>query len=180
MKKAIALLLLSSTSVLLNSAAIMLSVEELMKSVTSIQEIKVLSFKGDSVMVYQNVKNKEVMELNCGWKTYSDKSIKLLRERYPNNDSWEGTFPDVGETVMMIEHDYAGSGLLFARVENEYYRFWDPGSVPFANSVFFFPKDSHFEPTALCLSHRTDETTPSCSDGFRMKKDAFEKLREVY
>lgn len=180
MKKFILFFSFSVSALLLNSKAIQLPVTEVLKSITSIQEIKVLSFKGDSIMVYENTKTKATLEMDCRDKKYSEELWTVMSERDSSYGSWEGTYPKVGETVIMVEHNYAGDRLLFARVEDEHYRFWDPNSIPFANTVYYISENSICKPTRHCLKYAQEEQNIGCSDGFRMTKGEFEKLKKGY
>ena len=76
----------------------------------------------------------------------------------------------------MVNYDYGGNRILFARKENGSYRFWDPQSIPFANSVFFVAKEGIYKPTELCVNDYQTETEFHCSDGFLIAEKEFEKL----
>lgn len=131
-------------------------------------------------MVYENTKTQTKHELDCRNKKYSEEFCLVMKEREPDYDCLEGTYPEVGETLIMVEHNYAGNRLLFAREVGEYYRFWDPGSIPFANTVYYITENGPGEPTRYCLEHASDEKDIGCSDGFRMTKTEFEKLRKAH
>ena len=152
-------------------------VEKVFETIERIRDIKVVRYIGDSVMTYIDMKNHDTLKLDCKWKKYSESSNQILKENNPSYDSWEGTFPKIGETVTMVNYDYGGNRILFARKENGSYRFWDPQSIPFANSVFFVAKEGIYKPTELCVNDYQTETEFHCSDGFLIAEKEFEKLR---
>ncbi len=49
-----------------------------------------------------------------------------------------GKWPSVGQNVLMVIDSANLLNLLAFRVKNDY-RFWDPNSIPFANSIFIIP-----------------------------------------
>jgi hypothetical protein len=76
-----------------------------------------------------------------------------------------GNWQSIGQNVLMVI-DTTNSVRLFAfRVDNDY-RFWDPNSIPFANSVFFFPKEKPFKQLPGCLQLPDDKNGYwTCTDG---------------
>ena len=152
-------------------------VEKVFETVKQIREIKVVGYIGDSVMTYIDIKSQDTLILNCKWKKYNESSIKILKEKNPSYDSWEGTFPKIGESITMLNYEYGGNRILFARKEKGSYRFWDPQSILFANSVFFVAKEGIYKPTELCVNDYQTETEFHCSDGFLITEKEFEKLR---
>ncbi|MCB9263336.1 MAG: hypothetical protein H6607_13265 [Flavobacteriales bacterium] len=156
-----------------------ISVDSTFAHIETITEIKVIGYTGDSIMQYVDIKNHDTLALECKWKQYGESFSKLMKERDSSYNSLEGTFPEIGETVFMISYNtYGRNRLLFAKKENGFYRFWDPESIPLANSVFFISKDTKFKPTAYCQNYYQTETEFHCSDGFLMEQSAFEELRK--
>lgn len=160
--------------------AILIPVEEVFKTLTNIEEIKIIGYTGDSIMTYTNLGNQDTFNLNCNWKKYSESSFKTMKKNDPNYDSWEGTFPKEGESVIMLSYEYGGSRILFARKNSEKYRFWDPKSIPFANSVFFTTTESKYQPTKVCKDQYQEETELHCSDGFLINEKEFEKIKNDF
>lgn len=158
------------------SKAILIPVDEVFKSVSYVKEIKVLEYVGDTVMVYCDLKTNDTLRLECKWKKYSESSIRIIKENNPDYSSWEGTFPKRGEVVTMLWYKNGRNRVLFARKEKENLRFWDPLSIPFANSVFYISKNSSFKLTAICKSERLQEDGFYCSDGFLVEEKLFKKL----
>ncbi|AFM04743.1 hypothetical protein Fleli_2371 [Bernardetia litoralis DSM 6794] len=159
------------------SKTIPIPVEKVFENVKQTLDIKVIGYIGDSIMTYVNINNQDTLNLDCKLKNYSESSIKIMKENNPNYNSWEGTFPKIGETVTMINYEYGGNRVLFARKEKGNYRFWDPMSIPFANSVFFVAKEGTYKPTELCKNDYQTETEFHCSDGFLIEEKEFEILK---
>ena len=128
-------------------------------------------------MTYIDLKKQDTLELDCKWKKYSESSIKKIKEKDSTYSSWEGTFPKKGETITMLTYKYGENRILFARKENGNYRFWDPKSIPFSNSVFFVAKEGIYKPTEICKNYYQTETEFHCSDGFLINESEFERIR---
>lgn len=154
-------------------------VKAIFESITDISEIKVLGYVNDSIMTYVDFRKQDTLKLNCKWKRYSESSIKIIKENDPNYNSWEGTFPKTGEIVTMLTYKYDHNRILFARKDENFYRFWDPFSIPFANSVFFIPKEGIYKPTELCKENYQTDTEFHCSDGFLIEASKFEKTKRI-
>lgn len=155
----------------------LIPVEEVFESIIHIEEITVTGYIGDSIMTYIDIESQDTLKLDCKWKKYNDSSIKLLNENDPNYNSWEGTFPEEGETITMLTYEYGGNRVLFARKENGHLRFWNPVSIPFANTVFLIAKKGIYVPTELCLEDYQTKTEFYCSDGFLIDERKFERIR---
>ncbi len=154
-------------------------VDSIFNHITDITEIKVIGYVGDTIMNYIDIESQDTLKLDCKWKKYSESSIKIMKENDSTYNSLEGTFPEVGETLLMLTYEYGGNRILFARKEKEYYRFWDPKSIPFANSVFFVAKHRIYKPTELCKDSYQTKTEFHCSDGFLIEEKEFEKIKAI-
>jgi hypothetical protein len=161
----------------LSAKTIPIPVDSIFNHITDISEIKVIGYVGDSIMNYIDIESQDTLKLDCKWKKYSESSIKIIKKNDSTYNSLEGTFPEVGETLLMLTYKYGGSRILFARKEKEHYRFWDPKSIPFANSVFFVAKNGVYKPTELCKDDYQTETEFNCSDGFLIEDNEFEKIK---
>lgn len=151
-------------------------VDSIFNHITDISEITVVGYVGDTIMRYIDNKSQDTLKLDCKWKKYSLSSIKIIKENGSTYNSLEGTFPEVGETIIMLTYQYGGNRILFARKQNQHYRFWDPKSIPFANSVFFVSKNGLYKPTKLCIDNTKTSTKFYCSDGFLMQERELKKL----
>jgi hypothetical protein len=152
-------------------------VDSIFKHITGIFEIKVIGYDGDSIMNYIDIESQDTLILDCKWKKYSEPSIKVQKDNDSKYTSLEGTFPEVGETLFMLTYIYGKNRTLFARKENEQYRFWDPKSIPFANSVFLVSTKGIYKPTELCMYDYPTKTEIHCSDGFLIEEKEFEKIK---
>jgi hypothetical protein len=161
----------------LSAKTIPIPVDSIFNHITGISKIKVIGYVSDLIMNYIDIESQDTLKLDCKWKKYSESSIKIIKENNSTYNSLEGTFPEVGETLLMLTYKYLGSRILFARKEKEHYRFWDPKSIPFANSVFFLgAKNGIYKPTELCKYDYQKETEFHCSDGFLIEENEFEKI----
>jgi hypothetical protein len=152
-------------------------VDSIFNHMTDISEIKVIGYVGDSIMKYIDNESQDTLKLNCKWKKYSESSIRIIKDNDSTYNSLEGTFPEVGETLLILTYEYGGNRILFARKENDHYRFWDPKSIPFANSVFFVAKNGIYKPTELCEEDYQTKNEFHCSDGFLIEEKEFEKIK---
>ncbi|WP_298511607.1 hypothetical protein [uncultured Kordia sp.] len=160
-----------------------ISVKAVFESITDISEIKVLGYVNDSVMTYVDFKKQDTLQLDCKWKKYSEDFFNIMKDRDPNYNSWEGTFPKIGETITMLTYEHGRNRILFARELDTHYRFWDPRSIPFSNSVFFIAKKGIYKPTEVCENSYQTATEFHCPDGFLISIKEFEKVKrktEIY
>lgn len=156
------------------SKSIPLPVDSIMANITSISQIKIIGYPGDTIMTYVDIEKQDTMELNCKWKFYSESSIKMMKDKNPSYNSLEGSFPMIGDTIILLQYAYYGNGILFARKEAKDYRFWDPSSIPFANSVFIISNKGFYKTTQHCKGINPAETSIYCSDGFLINEKDFE------
>lgn len=163
----------------LSAKTIPIPVDSIFKHITDISEIKVIGFVCDSIMKYIDIDSGDTLKLDCKWKKYSESAIKIIKENDSINISLEGTFPEVGEILLMLTYKYGGNRILFARRDKKHYRFWDPKSIPFNNSVFFVAKNGIYKPTELCKDDYQRETEFYCSDGFLIEESEFEKIKAI-
>jgi hypothetical protein len=88
----------------------------------------------------------------------------LIQKNGMTASEYSGSWPVKGDTVLlMIKNE---SVYLFAKKMGDKYRFWDPNSVPFANSVFSFPDRPPFFPTSECTYFtQSSDSFRICPDG---------------
>ncbi|PCJ67678.1 MAG: hypothetical protein COA58_00650 [Bacteroidetes bacterium] len=161
----------------------LIPVDSIMNSLTSVKDIRVIEYVGDSVMIYIDTASLDTFKMDCKWKKLNESAKEMQMARDSSYDSWEGTFPEIGETVIMVEYDYGRSRILFGRrshIINGLYRFWNPSSIPFANTVFFVPDKMIYGPTTFCSEVNENVTEYYCSDGFMIMIYAFERKRKTY
>ncbi|MFM9984415.1 MAG: hypothetical protein ACKVOK_04235 [Flavobacteriales bacterium] len=152
-------------------------VDSIFKHIRGIFEIKVIGYDGDSIMNYIDSESQDTIQLDCKWKKFSESSIKTPKDNDSKYTYLKGTFPEVGETLFMLTYEYKRNGILFARKENEQYRFWDPKSIPFAESVYLMLKTGIYKPTELCKEGLHTKKAFYCSDGFLIEEKEFEKIK---
>jgi hypothetical protein len=155
-------------------------VDSIFNHIKSLSEIKVIGYVGDTLMNYIDIESQDTLQLDCKWKKYSEAETRIMKDRDTTYQSLEGTFPEVGETLFILFYEYGRNGCLFARKEMHHFRFWDPNSIPFANSVFFVAKEGIYKPTEWCKTEYQTQTEFYCSDGFVMAASEFEKIIALY
>jgi hypothetical protein len=162
------------------SKTILVPVGQIFESVSSIKEIQIIEYTGDSIMSYVDLKNKDTLQLDCSWKKYADLSMNRTKDIDSTYDSWEGTFPEVGETIILLNYQlYGRNRILFARLQNSDLRFWNPNSIPFAGIVYSMANQGPYKPTKTCNEDiQSSETEFHCSDGFLMDEITFEQLKD--
>lgn len=157
--------------------SIAFSVDSIFEHITGLSEIKVISYDGDSIMNYIDIESQDTLKLDCKWKKFSEPAIKTPKDNDSNYTYLKGTFPEVGEILFMLTYEYIRNGILFARKENELYRFWDPKSIPFAESVYLMVKTGIYKPTELCKEALQTKTEFYCSDGFIIEEKEFVQIK---
>lgn len=155
-------------------------VDSIFNHIKSLSEIKVIGYVGDTLMNYIDIESQDTFQLDCKWKKYSEAETRIIKENDSTYHSLEGTFPEVGETLFILFYEYGRNECLFARKENQNFRFWDPNSIPFANSVFFVAKEGIYKPTEWCKTEYQTQTEFYCSDGFLIEENDFEKISALY
>lgn len=139
------------------STSVLLNVNDIFTSNSDILKVEILSFT-DSVMTCKDLNSNALLKVKCHTKSFRAST-------HPN--SWEGTWPKVGEQLIMVTNFITSERVLFARsIAHNQYRFWDLRSIPFANTVFEIPRNCDFQPTPICASAPTKSETRQCSDGF--------------
>lgn len=159
-----------------HAKAIMIPADAVFDSLESIQEIKVVDFVGDTVMRYMDLKTMDTLKLDCPFKPFSQATISIIKQRDTSYSSMEGTYPKIGEVITMITYRYGGKRTVFAKRQGNFYRFWNPFSIPFANTVYFISKIDTYIPTDYCLKNSTHHEQFYCSDGFKISRENFIKL----
>lgn len=160
--------------------SIPIQVDSILNHITDISEIEIIKYFGDSIMIYVDLKNKDTLQLDCAWKESNESFHNIIRQKKPSFNSWEGTFPKVGEVIVMLRYEYYRERILFSRKRDGRYRFWDAWSIPFANSVFFIRNTSIYKPTENCEDAYHTDTEIYCSDGFLIDAKEFEKLAKKF
>lgn len=137
-----------------------------------IQTITVYNYT-DSTMLYGIANSNDTLIIKS--KRGKFLNLSQVKKIIIGDDSKQelgGNWPAIGQSVLMIV-DTTSSVRLFAfRVRNDY-RFWDPNSIPFANSIFFFPKEKPFKQLLVCQQLVDDKNGFwTCTDGCLVDVDA--------
>lgn len=130
-----------------------------------IQEIRIYGYS-DSAMLYGTTNSRDTLTIksNRGKFLNLKEAVKINSDGMLKNELG-GKWPEVGQRVLVII-DTTLSIRLFAFKTDDQYRFWDPNSIPFANSIFLIPKEKSFKQLPICLDYLGDKTDFwSCSDG---------------
>jgi len=172
-------------------------IRDIISSTYFIQEIEVINYIEDTVLLGKDKNNHDTIHLDCRMKKFQEKERMQLNQfnlnKWNTNDSlWEGSFPKIGETIIILSYiDDCGTidkKLLFAREYNlNMYRFWDPYSPPGMRFVEFpfaiHPEDTIYEiPRACMQGYYVEEVLVNSykffSEGFLINKIEFDKIRE--
>ena len=91
--------------------------------------------------MYNDSKMKCVNLLNTDTFTINSHTKSIMQYSDKNSNHWEGSWPEICEKVIIVTNYITEERVLFARkTENNEYRFWDPRSIPFANTIFIISK----------------------------------------
>ncbi|MGD1847002.1 MAG: hypothetical protein ACFB10_16555 [Salibacteraceae bacterium] len=161
-----------------NAKAILYSVSDLVASMEKLYELEVVQYT-DSFLIGQRLTTGEEVRLNALSRKWNQGLNEQLPPDHPARKSWEGKWPEVGEKVWVMQSQY--SVFLFARKYEGGWRFWDPRSIPFANTVFQLPNHPHYKPTAICMEESLyqDNDYFTCHDGFLLHIDEFTRLKNA-
>lgn len=181
MKARIILLLFGScllfTSFRMGEKVIFIYIDQKLAQAKTIQLVKVHAYTNSS-LVCVNIKSNDTLRINARYSKeirLNEKSTIGIDEN-PNNE-WAGKWPAIGQEVLMVTDSLNRPRLFAFKIGNDY-RFWDPYSGPFANSVFWFPNKQPYKQLPLCLEINTNRTEFwNCTDGCLVDK-AFIKERK--
>jgi len=122
-------------------------IKQALSEAVAIKDIIVLGYQ-DSVMLYTSLHSSDTQRVFCRARNYSMYG-KLPLGLGATAADLAGRWPLQGEHVLMVVDTLNRAGL-FAVIQGTAYRFWDPNSIPFANSVFYVPKEAGFKPLTSC------------------------------
>jgi hypothetical protein len=131
----------------------------------AIQTVTIYNYT-DSTMSYRTAKSNKTLIIKSKRGRFLDlKKASKISVKDDLKQEFGGKWPTIGQSVLMVI-DSTNSVKLFAfRVDNDY-RFWDPNSIPFANSIFFIPKEKPFKQLPICLQIPDDKSGYwTCTDG---------------
>lgn len=154
------------TSFVSNAKVIVINIKKVLQDAKTIKTIIVLGYK-DSTMFYRFENSKDTLSINCKAKQFSEPFRQnLIDKKVMLKTDLAGKWPTIGQKVIIVinERDRVS---LFATRSGDNYRFWDPNSVAFANSIFAIPKERPFKPLETCDNLRVGGNANywTCSDG---------------
>jgi len=161
----------------LQAKAYLIPVDSIFANLSSMFEIRVIGYIGDTSMVYIHLSTQDTLEMECKLKKLNEITNIRIKARNPSYDGWAGSFPNIDDTVSVMKYSYYGMRTLLAKKLNGKYRFWEPFPVPFADSVFLIKSGGVYEPTAGCQGGHWDEESIRCPFGFLIEEKDFEWIR---
>ncbi len=161
----IILALVFTTSLTVSAKLTIIYIDQALKEAKAIRSIIIIGYT-DSLMLYRLKNSKDTLKINCQVKDFSEPSRLLLIEKHViNENDLAGKWPKVGANVLLVINS-RNRVSLFATLEGLNYRFWDPNSIPFANSIFYILKESHSLPLSTCQQEDiTHAKYWVCTDG---------------
>jgi hypothetical protein len=130
-----------------------------------IKTIRVYKYT-DTTMLYGVINSSDTLSMKC-WPGMSLGLTKKEKIKASEGlgQKFEGRWPDTGQVVLMVL-DTNKLIKIFATRINTDYRFWDPYSGPFSNSIFFIPKEKPFKLLPVCLQIiKANNEYWTCEDG---------------
>jgi hypothetical protein len=145
-------------------------VELIFDSTVSVIDMQVISYEGDTVLVYLDLEDNKIKRFDCKSKKYSSENIRD-KSLNPLKNNWYGQFPIKGENVKLIQYKY-GSRLIysFAKKIGVYYKIWDPLEIPFVTYLYLIPDN----PSFIKIGNCHDFGNKNLCFGFVMKTEDFE------
>jgi hypothetical protein len=140
--------------------------KQYLQDAKTIRTIIVLPYK-DSTMFYRLQNSKDTLSISCRTKQYSEPFRQtLIKNKGMLKTDLAGKWPTVGQKVLIVINKNNRVSL-FATKTGDDYRFWDPNSVPFANSIFSIPKERPYKPLENCNDLWRSENVNywTCTDG---------------
>lgn len=153
-----------------------IDIKETLDTAKSIKTVVVYGYS-DSTMFYGMLNSSDTLEIDSKLRAGSEDFRRdLISTGMKKESDLQGKWPEVGDTVLLVINA-KNRVALFAHTIKDHYRFWDPNSIPFANSVFVIKKLGPFFPLADCEDAiRDDLNYWHCFDGcLALKMDISEK-----
>jgi|GEM_PF-6168924 len=178
MKRFVSLLILfAAISGSASAKLIMINIKEVLQEAAIMKTIIVTGYEG-SEMLYQVNGSNKIFRIDCAVKKSSESFREMqIKGKFMKPSDLSGKWPEIGQTVLILISS-KNRVLLFAAKSGTNYRFWDPNSIPFANSMFEIPKESSFKPVPGCQNiHPDDADYWFCTDGCLVSVD---RVKEHY
>lgn len=149
-------------------------IDILLRDAIQVKTIIVSSFT-DTSMMYSDLSGKK-STVQCKHREASEEFRKnLIKSKYISDNDLAGLWPRKGDTVLAV-FTKANKIEVFAKKIGRHYRFWDPNSIPFSNSIFIFPSTPPYFILPICkqLMAPSDNYT-SCEDGCLIDQSAIKE-----
>jgi len=160
-------ILIMLASLTVNGKVITINIRAYLQEAKTIRTIIIIAYK-DSTMLYRYQDSKDTVSISCRAKQYSEPFRQtLINKKVMLKTDLAGKWPKPGQKVLIVINK-TDNVSLFAIKTGDDYRFWDPNSLPFANSVFSIPKERPYKPLNTCNNPGSNENTGfwmSCPDG---------------
>jgi hypothetical protein len=154
------------TSLTVNAKVILIDIKKTLKEAKTIKTIIVIAYK-DSTMFYRFQNSNDTLSISCKTKKSSEVFRQtLIDKNFMLKTDLAGKWPSIGQKVLIVINKN-NKVALFATKTGDDYRFWDPNSIPFANSIFSIPKERPYKPLENCndLGRSENANYWTCSDG---------------
>jgi len=154
------------TSLTVNAKVIVIDIKQYLQDAKTIRTIIVLAYK-DSTMFYRFQNSKDTLSISCRTKQYSEPFRKtLIDKKVMLKTDLAGKWPTIGQKILIVINKNNRVSLFAIKIGDDY-RFWDPNSVPFANSIFSIPKERPYKPLENCKNSGRSENANywTCTDG---------------
>lgn len=154
------------TSLTVNAKVIFIDIEKTLREAEKIKIIFVIAYN-DSTMFYKFQNSNDTLSISCETKKTSEPFRQtLIDKKVMFETDLAGKWPSVGQKVLIVISKN-NNVILFATKTGDDYRFWNPNSVPLANSIFLIPKVNPYKPLDYCndMGKLTDNKFWSCADG---------------
>jgi hypothetical protein len=171
------------TSLTVSAKVRVINVKKTLQEAKTIKTIIIIGYK-ESLLLYRFVNSEDTLSISCDTKRISEPfRLTLIEKNVILSTDLSGKWPDIGQEVLIVINSNNRVSL-FAIKKGDDYRFWDPNSIPFANSVFLIPMERPYKPLDNCvdwgqlLRLNKDDSFWRCTDGclviaFDLKKSRF-------
>jgi hypothetical protein len=154
-----------------------IQVELIFDSTVEVIDMQIISYEGDSVLVYLDLEDNVIKRYDCFYKPFG--RLDIIKEENINSleKGWNGQFPNTGQRVKLIRYKY-GERILycFAKQIGAFYKIWNPVDIPFANYIFNIPSKSIYIIDEYCT--QLFPGRKSCEE-FIMKEEDFDVQIEI-
>lgn len=142
-----------------------LQLDKVLGDAKKIQKIIIAGY-GDSTMLYKTEYSNQIQSVDSRHRLVSEQFRKsLIEKNYMKDSDMAGFWPKKGDSVLMLVNG-VGKTEVFAKKTNGKYRFWDPNSIPFSNSIFVFPSSPPYYALVSCRQYlESRQEYMSCEDG---------------